>query len=437
MRDTHGLPPVALAAALLLSFTLLADLPGAAADTRKQHLPNGLRVVVQDNTHTGTVVVSALVRVTALHEPRGTAGIRQLTHLLVSRGEGYDERLRAAAARIGGSMAPDYVELTVSAPAEALEECVWLTREILFRPQMAGEALETVRADLIRRLAARDATPAALTIERLYQALYPGLGTGDVNAGDATCVAALTIDDVDRFHARHYLPNVTTIGVSGGVEGREALEIVVRVMGGLLPGSMPPEAPLQPPEYPDGTVELDGGGRTAVVAVGGRAVALGATQYPAMAVGMTLLGSGMDSRLYRALRVERALAYTIAAELTPSGTAPSGLVLVTCAPERLQEVAEVTSDEIARVTEERAGAEELQRARRYLVGRYALRRQRNEDVAHYLAVFEMLGGPQGYRRDAQLAGEIAAVDAEAVMQAMRALFRPAVAVNLRGCVEAG
>jgi zinc protease len=161
-------------------------------------------------------------------------------------------------------------------------------------------------------------------------------------------------------------------------------------------------------------------------------VSLDAALYPATAVGLTALSSGMDARLYRALRIERSLAYTIAGDLTPAATVPSALVLASCDPENVDEVVAVMDAEIARITTEPLSAAELQRAKRYLIGRQALRRQRNQEVAHYLALFELLGGSQGYRRDLLLAGEIATVDAAAVMVAMRRVFEPKWAVRLEG-----
>lgn len=419
-------------AALIAAGALVAPaICDEAGGPIREHLPNGLRVVVQANDHTATVVISAMVRATALHEPRRATGIRQLTQSLLATGEGCHEEMLRAAVRAEGSVAPDYVELSLAAPAESLEDCVLLMRRMLFRPQFSTEALELVRPGLIRTLAARSEMPATLAIDRLYEALYPGIRSGDTAAGDPVEMAAVGLDDIRSFHANHYLPNVTVMAVSGGVDGPGTMRLLARQMGGLLPGSVPPEAPEPAPGSAPGTDEIEVGGQTSVFAIGGRAVALDSPIYPAMATGMVLLGSGMDSRLYRALRIERSLAYTIAAELTPSTTAPSGLVLVTCDPENLDAVERVVEDEIARATSEPPGIEELQRAKRYLIGKHALRRQRNREIAHYLAMFELLGGSEGYRRDAQLAGEIAAVDADAVTGAMRELFRPAWALRLR------
>jgi len=399
----------------------------------KQHLPNGLRVVAQSNGHTATVVIAALVRITALHEPRGATGMRQLTQMILASGQGcYDEML-AAAVRADAQVAPDYVELSVAAPAESLEDAVRLLRRLLFRPELSEPAFELARAELVRSLAARDELAMSMAVDRLHEVLYPGIGSADSAAGDPVEVDAIGLNDIKTFHARHFLPNATVLGISGGIDAREAVALVEREMGRLLPGALPREAPMPSPGRPSGAEEFEIGGRTSIFTMGGRAVALDSPTYPAMAAGIALLGSGMDCRLYRALRLERSLAYTIGAELTPSTTAPSGLVMVACDPDKLDEVARVVEDEIERTLEEPAGADELQRAKRYLIGKHALRRQRNREIAHYLAMFELLGGPQGYRRDAQLAGEIASVDANAVMGALRELFRPAWAVRLRAC----
>ncbi|MEA3403568.1 MAG: pitrilysin family protein [Armatimonadota bacterium] len=406
---------------------------GAAAQppaAHKSHLPNGLRLIVQANEHTATVVLSGFVRVTALHELRATTGMRQLTQMLIARGDGFGELMGEAAVHADVSVAPDYVELVLAAPAQSLADCAHLMRGMLFDPELTGQALELTRAQLIRQLAAREEVPVSLALDRLLARVYPGVGAGDFTAADVAEVAAIGLEDVRRFHAAHYLPNATVITVSGGVDEASATRIVRRAMQGLLPGAMPEEAPTPLAVAPPDTENRSIAGSTSVYAVGARAVALDSPQYPAAAVGMSMLGSGMDSRLYRALRVDRALAYTIGAEMTPSAAVPSAFVVVTCDPDGLGEVERVVDAEIERTMGEPAGVEELRRAKRYLIGRQALRRQRNREIAHWLGVFELLGGPQGYRRDAQLAGDIAAVDAGSVADAMRDVFETSWAVRL-------
>lgn len=419
-------------AALAFTLAIGAGTADAAPAPRKALLPNGLRVVVQANDHTATVVFSALVRVTTLHEARSGLGTRRVLQGMIAAGTGYGAEMTEAAVRADFSVAPDYVELVLAAPAESLEACAHLLRGLLFDPQLTSEVLEAERRLVLRTVAARDEVPVSRAIERLREGLWPGLGSADSETADPQCVAGLTLERVAQFHAAHYLPNATVVAVSGGVDAATALAAVTAELAGVLPGAMPVEAPPPPAAARPAVVELRGDRATGVYVRGGRGESLDAALYPATAVGLTALGSGMDARLYRALRIDRSLAYTIGSDLTPAATTPSALVLATCDPENLDEVAAVVDDEIARITTEPLSATELQRAKRYLIGRQALRRQRNQEIAHYLALFELLGGPQGYRRDALLAGEIATVDAAAVTVAMRRVFEPKSAVRLEG-----
>ncbi len=412
-----------ICAMVLAAAGIGAHAAGKSGTPLTERLPNGLRLVIESNDHTATVVMSALVEVTALQEPRGRRGIRQLTGMLVARGDGSREMLVEAAIRGDMSVAPDYVTLVLGAPVESLEECALAMREMLFNPEFSQRALEPTREELIRRLVAREELPVGLAHRRLFEQIYPGVGSADGGAGDPLELSRITLDDIRRFHSAHYLPNATVIGVSGGVDAREARDALAGAMRGVLPGSSPPAAP-EPQSEDTSTSEVAIQGQSSVFATGGKAVALSDRSYPPMAVGMTILGSGMGSRLYRELRLERSIAYTILAELTPAVTAPSGFVLVTCNPEHLDEVQSVVEREIERMMREPVEADELRRAKRYLIGRHAMRRQRNQEVAHYLGVYELLGGVAGYRRGERLRGEIAAVDGIDVADAMRRLFSP-------------
>lgn len=397
---------------------------------RERHLPNGMRLIVQENEPTATVVVCAFVRVTALHELHAT-GIRQLTQMMIVRGTGCREEMIEAAVRADISVAPDYVELALAAPAESLRPTARLMRRMLFEPELTADGLEFVRERALRSIAAREEVPVQRALDRLRQLIYPGAGAGDASASDPAAVADITLEQVVAFHARHYLPNATTVALSGGVDGAEAMRALSDALQRLLPGALPQQVPEpQAAERREDT--LNGARPTAVYAVGGRAVSLSSPLYPAAAVGIAALGAGMDGRLYRALRVERSLAYTIGAEMTPSRTVPTALAWAACDPEDLDETARVIDREIERAMRRPADLQPLRRAKRYLIGRHALRRQRNRQIAHYLCMFELLGGPQGFRRDRQLAGEIAAVDADDVADAMTELFAESRAVRLTG-----
>ena len=413
------------AAAVVALVVALSPAPPVRAGvqpSRKWELPKGMRVVFQENERTATVVMCGFVRVTALHEVRPGSGIRSLTNMCVGRAEGCEEIIRRAALRVNTAIAPDYVEIIVSAPAESVSECAEVLRRLLFSPQLTEAGLETERALLLRHFAARREVPIGVAKDLALARTYPGSSGAARASGDPLVVSQLTLDEVRRFHAAHYLPNATVISVSGGVGTEATRDLIAEEMSGLLPGGVPAQAPVSPSQVQEGRVSVPWAGDSGVVCVGARAVSLDSPDYPAAAVAMVLLSSGSGSRLFQALRVDRALAYTIGGDITPSLVAPVVTVLAAADRAEVGEVERVIGAEIDRLMTQPPDLDELRRAKRYLIGQHALRHQRNEEIAHFLGVFEMLGGAPGYRLDTLLAGRYAAVGAAEVQRVAAEIF---------------
>jgi len=99
----------------------------------------------------------------------------------------------------------------------------------------------------------------------------------------------------------------------------------------------------------------------------------------------------MSGRLFVELRDKQGLAYVVGA-LYPSRRDPSFFVVhMGTAPENLARAEEGIRREVERLRQERASAEEVGRAKAYLLGTLALDRRTNARQAWYLAFFELEG----------------------------------------------
>ncbi|HUS80208.1 MAG TPA: pitrilysin family protein [Armatimonadota bacterium] len=410
--------------------TSVAPSQAAAPAPRQWTLPNGLRVVLQDNQPTATVVVCGFVRVTALHETRVGPGIRRLTNMMVGRADSCQELVRSAGARVETALAPDYAEVVISGPTESVGDCARILRQALYGPELTERALEIERARLLRQFAARAELPAEYATDLAYSRLYPGLGSATYVLGDPVVVAGLTLEQVRRFHGAHYLPNATVVSISGGVASEATRSVVSQVLGGLLPGGMPEQAPMARANGRLERIEVQWPGATAALCVASPAVSLDSPDYPAAATAMVLLSSGSGSRLYQKLRHERGLCYSISGDITPSAVTPMATVLLTAAQGDIAEVERIVGDEMDRLGAEEPDPAELRRAKRYLAGQHAMRHQRNREIAHYLGVFELLGGAPGYRLDSLLAGRLAVVSGAQVRSVAAEMLRGRVVVVL-------
>jgi predicted Zn-dependent peptidase len=86
----------------------------------------------------------------------------------------------------------------------------------------------------------------------------------------------------------------------------------------------------------------------------------------------SLLGRGMSSRLFKEVRERRGLAYSVGSSV--SRHSDSGMLGVSAgvSPEKLSEAVSVIFEELAKLTQEPVGADELTKARDYTVGSYRL-----------------------------------------------------------------
>jgi predicted Zn-dependent peptidase len=165
------------------------------------------------------------------------------------------------------------------------------------------------------------------------------------------------------------------------------------------------------------------------ILAGGLAPSLDHRDHAAVKVLAAVLGGGMAGRLFAELRDRQALAYTARAFYDPVKE-PGALVLyLGTAPDNAARAETALLAEIERARSQPVSAEELGRARGYLLGNYAMDRRTNARQAWYLAFYEVEGVgqdfPDRYRR------AVEAVTAEDVQRVARTYLGTLTVVVLR------
>ena len=134
-----------------------------------------------------------------------------------------------------------------------------------------------------------------------------------------------------------------------------------------------------------------------------------------------VLGDGMSSRLFLSVREERGLAYDISSGLVDYSDAGAVEVSAGVDPGRLKQALAAILAELARLRDELVPADELVKAKRYLMGGLELRMDESRHVASWIGGQEAL-----HDRVLTIDEALAAVDAVAAADLQRvaaALFR--------------
>jgi predicted Zn-dependent peptidase len=417
---------------LALAAALAAPATGQTAPARGV-LPNGLVVLHQRNPAALTLAVCCFIKISALVETRDTAGLRNfLTQTLLDtvdeQGRRLEERMaeQGIAARL--QTTPDYLEIAFLGTGDQLGLLLECVREVLGPRQPTVWQTNLRRTQILREIQNRRELPLPqaydLALAHLYRdtpCAWPVVGAANLSG-----VKPQHLADLRKLRC---VPHRTVLAISGPMTFEEAHEQVQRSLGDLLPGAPPPEPEYQRPAARSALVYEPWQGDNAVVMLAAGVPGPERPEFAAAAVLNAVLGSGEGSRLFRALRQDQGLAYTIAPELVPSRLCGMVAIAVTCEPKQAPEVFRVMQAEVAGLKSSPPTQAEVQRARAHLTSSYVLGHQRNAEVAHYLGLFEVLGAEAG---ESNLAARLGAVTTEQVAGAAAWLHDRCVWVQVGG-----
>ncbi|RIL06317.1 MAG: insulinase family protein [Proteobacteria bacterium] len=390
-------------------------------------LPSGALLHVEPRREVPVVAVRAALLGGLLVEDERTAGLTHFTTSMWMRGtrrRGAAELAHAVesiAAEIDPYAGRNSFGLGLEALSERLEPALDLFAEVLLEPAFASDELERERKDTLAALARREDRLGARVFELFGETLWRAHPYRLPILGNTETVTSFAREDLLAHHQRWVRGGNLALAVSGDVDPDAVAESISRRLGDLDGGafawSQPPEEPA--PDAPR-EVELRKDRAQAHLVVGFRGLSLHDPDRYALEVISQIL-AGQGGRLFLELRDRRGLAYAVNA-MNLEGLAP-GLfaVYIATAPEKLEEARSSIFAELRNLLDAPPPADELDRARRYLVGNFEIDRQRAAARAAHMAADARYGlGPDAQRRYAE---RVESVDAEAVLRVARRVLR--------------
>ena len=399
----------------------LALLALAAADAaplaQREVLPNGIVLLVSERRALPIVAVSAYVRAGGVLDPSGADGLASLTASLLTRGTARRSgaEIDRAIESVGGSLSSgggrDGAAVSLGVLARDLPLGLDLLAEILTEPTFPEDEVKRRIGNVQAGLQNAESDPAAVAGRALAPLLYPGHPYARPASGTVASVGGLDRDQIARFHRAHYRPDATIVAVVGDVSAAEVRAALLARLGGWQAPAMPrasiPVAGFTaPPEMRLLTRELT----QATVYLGRPAIRQADPDYPALVVAVYVLGGGSTSRLYTEVREARGLAYSVGASVSAARHGASVVVSLQTRNQSADEAVRLVRESMRRMGEADVSAAELDLAKAYLVGSYALRTDTSSKVAVLIASLEELGlsldYPERYRQ--RIAGVTAA-----------------------------
>ena len=390
----------ALAVAVLLSLLAPASAWAQRASQKAEpviqtRLPNGLTVIIRENPVAPVVGLSLQVRMGTRWETPSTAGISNFLMAVMVKGtakrSGSDlaEAVAALGGKISASGEADYSEIRASALSRFWRELLGLTAELALEPRLAPEEVDRERDWLLSRVQRRLDNAPSRAFDELYALLYLPHPYGVPALGTRASLPRIDHAAIVARYREFFRADSMVLALSGQVNADEVLAEVRRLFGGMPARGAAPEPSNPRPSQSAQRRVIEQAAQQTQILMAGLAPPLDHPDHAAVKVLSTILGGGMAGRLFAELRDKRALAYTATSFYDPVKESGALVLYLGTTPETAAKAEQALLAEIERIQREAVPDDELRRAKRFLLGRYAMDRRTNERQAWYLAFYDV------------------------------------------------
>ena len=361
-------------------------------------LSNGMRLIVQPERNTRTVVVSGSIDSNPqVQEPAGQEGIRDVTDSLFPYGTITYDRIglqteldKIAATATAGT------DFGVSVLSSHFERGVELLADEELHPAMREADFKIVAGQMVGGLTGEMTSPDHLTQVALNKALYPA---GDPAQRFATpkSVSALTLADAKQWYATAYRPDMTTVVVIGDTTPEAARALFERYFGGWKAAGPKPnvEFPAVPPSVA-AQVHVPATGRvqSSVRLVETLGLVRSDPAWPQLQVANTVLTGGFySSLLYHDLREIHGYVYDIESRVSAGKTRATFGLDYGCDPQNVTPAQAQISGILTQLTQAPIAADRLLRSKALLMGEVPIREASYDGVTAQLLDYATLGLP--------------------------------------------
>jgi zinc protease len=389
--------------------------------------PGGVEVWHVESNVVPLIAVAFVFEGGSAHDPADRPGVAQMLARLLDEGAGeynsdaFQERLAGRAIELSFNAGNDAIGGSLKTLVKHADEAFELLRLALAEPRFDQDAIERVRAQTIAGLRYQQNDPGVMATRRFFEEGFAGHPYGRPTSGTPESVAAITRDDLVALHRAIITRGRVKVAVVGAIDA-ERLAVLVDKAFGALPDAKPLGL-VEPTSLRQlgarFVVDLDV--PQSVIRFGTQGVPWRDPGFiPAYVLNHILGGGAFTSRLFQEVREKRGLAYSVGTSLVSYRSAAMTWGYTATKNERVGEAMQVISDEIMRLKQEGPTDEELQKAKDYLVGSYALGFDTSTKIAHTMVqiAFEGLGVDYIARRNAL----VAAVSQEDIHTAAERVF---------------
>lgn len=421
--------PRSLAALIAFVLALAATLPASAFEIQEVTTPRGIKVWLVEEQSIPIVAMQFAFRGGSASEPADRQGLTNVLSTMLDEGAGdldsqaFQSAVSRKSVKLSFRAGRDAFFGDFSTLTENRDDAFELLRLALNEPRFDADPLARMQRLLVQSLARAAEDPETVAVRAWMTRAFGDHPYARDPDGTSEGIAAVTPDDLRALVGRLFARDGLYIAVVGDIDA-DTLSRQIDATFGDLPerGGMETVPPATIAGGPARSV-IDMDIPQAVIQFGHAGILRKDPDFiPAYIMNHILGGGGLTSRLTEEIREKRGLTYSVYSYLSSMDHAGLFLGQTSTQSERAGETLQIIEAEVKRMAETGPTEEELDDAKRYLIGSYALRFDTSSKIAGQLLSIQMddLGIDYILSRNAL----IEAVTVDDLRRVARGLLRP-------------
>jgi zinc protease len=387
---------------------MIAHAPEVTSASRAEHVqkvitPGGLTAWLVESYAVPLVALEFALRGGASQDPVDKPGVATLLAGMLDEGAGpFDARgfhraIEDQAIHLGFGADRDSLSGHLQTLSRNVDKAFELLKLALTQARLDAHDVARVRSQLVAELK-RDANdPDAMAARAFREAAFPNHPYGRPVRGELTTIDTLVREDIIALRERLFSSKDLIIAVVGAIDASTLSTMLDDVFGAFAKTNdliaIPPirvnnlgVRKITDVDVPQSTIRF---GRPGVTKHD--------PDYFAVVVANHILGGGtFTARLFHEVREKRGMAYSVYSQLNEYDQCPMLIGAAATKNERAGEALKIIEEEVRRFADHGPTEDELDKAKKYLIGSYALRFDTSTKIASQLVNLQLDGFDAAY-----------------------------------------
>lgn len=365
--------------------------------TEKIVLPNGITLLLRPYKDTPVVSVRTAFLGGIRMEPNDKGGLCELLSRIWTSGTKTRSELEISTLTedMASSLSAYSGRNTLGLSMEFLKpfekESIDLFFDVLTHPTWPKDILEREKVILLQQIKARMQHPAQLAIKKLNENIFGDHPYGKDIVGTEESVTEITREDIVKYWSEVALRKNLTIIVTGDLDRKLWVDRISQISKEFKEGKKLNQTFDVKKLNKDESDFIHFDREQSHVVIAYKGLTLSDRDRYTMHV-MEAVLSGQGGRLFIELRDKKSLAYSVS-PMRMEGIEDGYFGgYIACSPEKVETAIDMLKSEFNRLIKEPVGSEELERAKKYLIGSHDIDLQKARNLGTSILYDDVYGG---------------------------------------------